>query len=418
MVYDLAVIGAGAGGIACAKSAVKSGLKTVLISSDDRSFGGTCINKGCIPTKFFLNQAKRGKSWEEIFSEKNILIAKIKDPVIKFFTAKGVDIVYGNASFLDKDTVLVNDVQIKAKDFIIATGSIPRPMLDVGNAIAAEGIFNLPSIGKKILVIGAGYIGMEIAALLNRLGHDVSVVEKEDRVLSGFDARLANRFRIIQETKGVKVTTAVDFNLINFIDFDLVISAIGRMPDYDKLNLNNIGIKLDERGWIMTDKHMRTSVDNIYACGDVTGKKMLAYTAEHQAAICVKNISRHVVEPLAEENYHALSYCVFSIPQIAHCGVTEQQAKDKNIKYRVIKTNFLKFSSAYVYDDTDGYLQVLIDDQGVLIGADIISNSAGELISVLAVAINGKLTIKQLKECLLVHPTLSEIITMAVRDED
>lgn len=415
--YDLAVIGAGAGGIAAAKGALKAGLKVVLIDKTITDFGGTCINRGCIPTKFFLNNAKHGKKWNNIFTASGELIDKIKSPLIKYLTANGLDFSWGEACFMDKHNVDVAGHNIDAKNFIIACGSSPRQIIQGKNTIFAENIFSLSAIPDKVLIVGAGYIGIEIASLLNILGTNVTIVEKEERILPGFDARLANRFRIILETKGIHIDTGKTVSDYSFDDFGLVIMAVGRQSNSVGLGLDKAGVKVNERGWIETDKAMRTNVDNIYACGDVTGKMMLAYTAEHQAAICIKNITRGIVGPIVEENYNAMASCVFSIPQIAHTGMTEDEAKAKNKKYRIIKSNFLKFSSSYVYEDNDGYIQIIIDDDGAILGADIISSFAGELIGILTVAIAGKMNISTLKECLLVHPTLSEIVPLILRDE-
>jgi glutathione reductase (NADPH) len=415
--YDLAIVGAGAGGIAAAKLALKLGLKTVLIDREQDSFGGTCINRGCIPTKFFLNLAKASKQWGEIFSAKPLLIEKIKSPLLKYLLGKGLVVTWGEARFFDNHTIFVDEEKIEAKSFIIAAGSLPCGLVGYPNAVLAENIFALDNIPQKVIIAGAGYIGIEIASLLNALGADVTIAEMQERILFGFDARLANRFRIILETKGIKINTGKTLDDFSLDEFGLVVMALGRKPDLAALNLLSAGVKVNEKGWIATDKYMHTNVDNIFACGDCTGKMMLAYTAEYQAELCVKNITRGPVGALTEENYHSLATSVFSFPQIAHTGASEEILRDKGVSYRLIKSNFLKFSSAYVYNDTDGYMQIIIDDNGVILGADIISEKAAELIALVSVAIAGKMNVRQLKDCLLVHPTLSEIIPLMLRDE-
>jgi|GEM_PF-969677 len=413
--YDLAIIGAGAGGIACAKSALKAGLKILLVDRSFDLFGGTCINRGCIPTKFFLNNIKHGKQWEDIFSSKAQLIDKIRLPLLKHLTTQGVDMMWGQASFVDKHKLIIADQYIEAKNFIIAAGSSPRMLASGPKIVSAEDIFSLPKIPSKILIVGGGYIGIEMASLLHVCGCDITVVEKEERILPGFDQRIVNRFRIILETKGIKIDTGRSYTDYNLNDYGLILMAVGRIPDIQHLQLNNCGVDLDARGWVVTDKRMRTTSDNIYACGDVTGKKMLAYTAEYQAHLCINNITRSMTTPFAEEDYNGLAQCVFSFPQLAHTGISEDEAKAANIKYTVLRTNFLKFSSAYVYDDTDGYMQIILDENRLIIGADIISNHAGELISVLAEAVANKVPADALARCLFVHPTLSEIIPLALR---
>jgi len=415
--YDLAVVGSGAAGIAAVKQALKLGLKTVLIEKNQDSFGGTCINRGCIPAKFFINGARHGKRWEDIFAAKAAVLAKIKEPLYKHLTTRGLEVIYGDAAFIDNQTIAVKNQNINAKNFLITTGSLPKRIAQGDNVIFAEDIFNLKTLPDKILVIGGGYIGIEMASLFCACGAAVTVVEKEERILLGFDNRLANRYRIILETKGIKIETGKTISDYNFKDFGLVAMGVGREAATASLGLDKAGVSLDERGWVKVDKYFRTSAEHIYACGDVTGRMMLAYTGEYQAALCVKNITRNLGAQPEEEDYSGIAYCVFGIPQIARTGILEEEAKLKSIKYRVIKSNFLKFSAAYVYDDNDGFIQILVGEDDTILGADIISNRAGDLISILALCVKNRLKVDALKDCLLVHPSLSEIITLLFREE-
>jgi pyruvate/2-oxoglutarate dehydrogenase complex dihydrolipoamide dehydrogenase (E3) component len=415
--YDLAVIGSGAAGIAAAKAAMQAGLKTVLIEKNNDALGGTCVNRGCIPAKFFINGVRHGKRWEEIFSAKAALLAKIKEPLYKHLIAGGLQVAYGSAEFIDKDTIVVKGQAIKAKNFIIAAGSCPKRIAQGDNVIFAEDVFALKSIPDKILVIGGGYIGVEMASLFCACGSAVTLIEKEERILLGFDGRLANRYRIILETKGIKIETGKTISDYNLKDFGLVVMGVGREPATAGLGLDKAFVDVDARGWIKVDKYFRTSMEHIYACGDVTGRYMLAYTGEYQADLCVKNITRGFPASPQEENYSGIAYCVFGIPQIARTGISEEEAKAGNIKYRVIKSNFLKFSAAYVYDDNDGFIQILVGEDDVILGADIISNRAVDLIGILTLCVKNHLKIDAIKDCLLVHPSLSEIIPALLRED-
>ncbi|MCP4652470.1 MAG: NAD(P)/FAD-dependent oxidoreductase [Candidatus Omnitrophica bacterium] len=414
--YDLAIIGGGAGGIACAKRAVKAGLKTILFEKDRDNFGGTCLNRGCIPTKFFLNSAKLHKAWEDVYQGKNDVVDGIKMPLISFLENKGLDIVWGDVYLVDKNTLSIDGNTFHAKTVVVATGSSPREVFRHDKLVCAEDLFSLQTLPDKFLIVGGGYIGIEVASLLNGLGKEVVVVEKEDRILPAFDQRVSNRLRIILETKGISVNTGKTISDYNLDEFDLIVLAVGREPNIKTLGLDKVGVNLNNNGWIKTNKQMRTNIDNIYACGDVTGKVLLAYAAEYQAEICIKNITRGIIGNFSEEDYFALPLCVFSLPQLARVGITEAQAKKSNLKHRVIRSNFLKFSSAYVYNDNDGFIQVIVDEEDTIIGAVIISNLAAELINIFSLCVKNKLTLENLKGCVFVHPTLSEIIPLILKE--
>ncbi|UCD16086.1 MAG: NAD(P)/FAD-dependent oxidoreductase, partial [Candidatus Omnitrophota bacterium] len=381
--YDVAIIGAGPAGIAAAKLAAGYGLKTVLLEKEENCLGGTCLNTGCIPTKFFLNSAKSRTSWQEAVKGKKQLIEKIKSPLLKHLKTKGITVKYGVVSFLDNKTLSVGEDTLEAKNIIIATGSSSKKIIEEKKCIFAEDIFGLADLPAKILIVGAGYIGIEFASMLNGFGREVLVVEKEARILPEFDYYFSKRLRFYLEKSGIKIHTGRDASGYNLDEFDIVISATGRGAQVSQLNLANINLAREEGGWIKTDKFLRTNLANIYACGDVTGKKLLAYVAEYQAALCLANITGSKTK----EDYSGIAECVFSLPQMASVGILEEEAKKRNIKYRVIKSNFLKFSSSYVYDDTDGFIEVVLDDKDKIIGAGIISNSAGELISLFSYCI-------------------------------
>ena len=408
--HDLAIIGAGAGGIACAKAALRSGLKTVLIEKSPDTFGGTCINTGCIPTKFFLDSSKQTKSWQGLVRQKNDIIQKIKTPLVSFLEKQGLKIVWGQAHFIDNNTLSVGSIVVKATNIIVACGSLARNIINDSRSVSLGELYTRPELPNKALVIGGGYIGIETVSLLNAFGKDVTLVEKEERILPFFDSYLANRLRIILEKKGIEIVTGRDLSDYVREDFDVVISAVGREPDTQGLKVENIGLELDRNGWIKPDDHMRTNIKNIYACGDITGKKLLAYIADYQGRICVDNI-RGV---LASEDYSEIPECVFSIPQLAKVGKLEQDADAAGIQYEVIKTNFLKFSSSYVYHDTEGFIKILIDKDQRIIGGAIISKSAGEMISIIALCVKSGLKSDDLRKLILVHPTLSEVVPLTI----
>ena len=410
--YEVAIIGAGAAGIACAKGALKAGLRTVLIEESKESLGGTCINRGCIPTKFFLKSSYTPSgTWLDSFKGSQEVIKKIKAPLIPFLEKQGLNLLWGKARFLDRNSLNIAGIPINAKNIIIATGSSPRSIVNNSKVIFAEDLFSKDTIGDKILIIGGGYIGLEVASILRNFGKDVSLIEKEEQILPSFDSYLARRLRVILERKGIKIETGKDVKDCNLDNFDLVISAVGRVPNLEGLDTEVIKLAKASGGWVKTDKYLRTNSKGVYACGDITGRNLLAYVAEYQADICINNIKGKK----SREDYKGLSECVFSSPSVAKVGILEDEAKLKGIKYSIIKSNFMKFSSSYVYGDTDGFIEILVDKRKRIIGAGIISQAAGELINILSLCIKNNLKVDDLKRCVFIHPTLSEIIPQLLK---
>jgi dihydrolipoamide dehydrogenase len=410
--HELAIIGAGAAGTACAKSALAAGLKTILFDKNEDSFGGTCLNLGCIPTKYFLQASKCSSDWKSTKDKCLETVSKIKQPFLTSLKKSGLDVKWGNVEFIDANTLKCDNDTYQAKNIVIATGSVPQKIVNHPKAVAAQELFAKESIGKKALIVGAGYIGVEFASLLNGFGCDVTVVEKLPQILPFYDATLSKRLRIILEKKGIKFNTGKSVDDFDLDSFDEIVLATGRVSDLEPLKLVNAGLEVDENGWVKTDEYMRTNVSNIYACGDATGKQMLAYTGEYQAELCVANIKGEN----KGEDYSVLPQCVFSKPSFAKVGILEDEAKNKGINYKVLKTNFLKSSSSYVYNDTDGFIQILVDSNNKIIGAGIISNLAAELIHIFSLCIQNNIDLDQLKKAHFIHPTLSEIIGIISRE--
>lgn len=410
--YDVIVIGAGAAGVAAIKRAVSHGMKTALIASSKSDIGGTCLTQGCIPTKFFIQCAKKNMAWPEVCEKSAAMIAGIQQGFCAYAQAKGVALLYGKASFAGDKRVRVGSEEISATHIVIAAGSVPKMFLTGSNIIAAQDIFIRPHIGENILIVGAGYIGVEFASMLAMYGKRVTVIEKESRVLPLSSQRLSARLAGILTKKGIRFETGIDAQNYARQAFDTIVVSIGRASPSAELCLDAAGVSVNEHGWIPVSGPMRTNRDGVYACGDITGTKMLAYTAEYQARLCIDAIAGiH-----SEENYDVLPQCVFSSPALAYVGITYEQAQEQGISCRLIRTNFLKYASSYVYDDTDGYLEIVAGDQGRILGAAVISGSAGELISIISVCMKNNISLEGLKQCLLIHPTLSEIIPLALNE--
>lgn len=412
MEYDLAIIGAGAAGIACAKEAIKYNFKTILIERQIESFGGTCLNKGCIPTKFLINNALPDADYAQVFKNKNLIIEKVKLPLQSYFQKNKIETAYGEALLVDSNHIDVSGRRLTAKNIIIATGSLPKKIFDYSNLIVPEDFFSLSGLPKKVLIIGAGYIGIEFASMLAGFGCLVVVAEQEGNILSSFEYSLTSRLRQILEKKGIVINTGVNAKDYNPKDYDLVICAVGRYSNIKSLGLDKAGVLLDEKGWVKTDKSLRTNVPSIYACGDVNGHRLLAYAAEYQAQVCLQNIAgKNILE-----DYSGFADCVFCRPQIAKVGITAEEASAAGIKFRVVKSNFMRFSAAYAHSDIDGFMQILVDDSDRIIGAAIVSRLASELISIFSLCLKNGITAKVLAGSTFIHPALSEIIPLLLRD--
>ncbi|MCM8823172.1 MAG: NAD(P)/FAD-dependent oxidoreductase [Candidatus Omnitrophica bacterium] len=405
--YEVAIIGGGAAGIELAKQCGKNKLSSVVIDYSLDNLGGTCLNKGCIPTKYYLNISRYNNNLRELYENKNNIVLSIKKLAFDYLRKQGIEFIWGKARLSDSHTILVDSKKIEARYIVIATGSKPySPIEPSREIIFAEDIFSFPQLPDKFLVIGGGAVGLEIACILNNLGRKVTIVEKENSILPNFDCSITQRLKLILEKKGINFNLAQDIKNYNLKDFDMVILACGRVPNVEDLGLDVLGI-VCQNSWIKTDERLRTNIPNIYSCGDVIGEKLYAYAGLHQARVCVDNIlGKH-----SYKDYLGLAQCVFTQPNLATVGILEEEAKSKNIKYKVVKSNFLPFSSSYVYLDTQGFIEVLFDEDEKIIGAGIISHLASELISIFSLAIRYGFTISELRKATFIHPTISEIIT-------
>ncbi|MDD4293920.1 MAG: NAD(P)/FAD-dependent oxidoreductase [Candidatus Omnitrophica bacterium] len=403
--YDIMIIGCGPAGVTCAKEAVRHNLKVLMTVDDVSAVGGICLNSGCIPTKFMLKNAGR-MSWPSLISEKNEFITKLREPVILFLRKIGVDIVVGKGVVSGPNEVTIADQKFNGNNIVIAVGSSPVKIFNDEKVIVSENFLNTESLGKRILIVGGGYIGIEFACMLNKAFYDVTVYEKEPSILVNFPVILTNRLKSLLVRSGIKIVTGREVSESDFSEFDNVITAIGRKPNTDRLGLDTLGIKMN-KGWIVTDSRLRTNISNIYACGDVNAHCMLAYVADYHAKICVADILGKDIE----ENLNGIPECVFSIPQAASVGMSEEEAKNRGVHKKTYRIPFARFASAHIYNDLDGFAYIIEGIDGKLLGGGILSNEAAELISILSVAVRAGLTVEKFKNNFFVHPTLSEGLT-------
>ena len=456
--FQVVVIGGGPGGYVCAIRLAQLGFKTACIESRG-SLGGTCLNVGCIPSKSLLNLSEEFHKAQHL-SNKGIEIGEVKlnlskmmknkDKAVTILT-KGVEFLLkknkvayfkGAGSFKSKNEISIKDGQnkeslIQAEKVIIATGSVPVSLpgikFDEKIIVSSTGALKLDQVPKKMVVVGGGYIGLEMGSVWSRLGADVHVVEFLDHITPGMDKEISNELMKILKKQGIdfhmqhKVETIKKNNSgasIKTIDkdgnkkdfeCDVVLISVGRKPNTNGLNLKKIGVELDEKKRIKTDKNFKTNQDNIYAIGDVIVGPMLAHKAEDEGIAVAENIagqSGHV-------NYDTIPGVVYTTPEVASIGKTEEQLKKLNIKYKVGKFSFMANSRAKAIDDAEGFVKILADEKtDKVLGAHLIGPHAGELIAEIGVAMEFGASSEDIARTCHAHPTFSEAVKEAALSVD
>lgn len=426
MDYDLIVVGAGWAGFNAARRAKELGLEVALI--DKEKIGGTCLNHGCIPTKALIQSAKiyslakKAKAFgielappqinfNNIQARKNRIIQQLSQGMHSLL--KGVDFLNSPAQIVSPNIVETSEKKLTTKFILIATGSKPMELknfkFDGKKVISSDELLELKEIPKSLLIIGGGVIGCEFASLFNNLDSQVTVAEKMAQLLPGIDKETAKKLETLFKKKGIKVFTAIDATTLNFDDYDLVLLCIGRTPNTENLFSNGLNIESD-RGKIIVDDYLKTSVPNIYAAGDCTAKVMLAHFAAYQGRLAVDNMA----DPENARKYTTrnIPSCIFTEPEIANIGLSQEEAENQGIETKINKFDFLGSGMAKILEETDGFIKLVSDKKtGQIIGGSIIGPRATELISILSVAIQSGFKLSQLQNIMLPHPTLSETIT-------
>lgn len=431
MDYDLAIIGAGWAGFNASLKARESGLKTLLIEKAE--IGGTCLNRGCIPTKTLIQSAKvyslskkSNNFGIDITASPSINFTKIqerKDRIIQQlrqgmqFMLKGIDFLNSAARILSNEELKVEDQNIKTKFILIATGSEPTEVgglkFDGKKVISSDEILNLKEIPKSLLIIGGGVIGCEFASLFSALGTRVCVVEKMAQILPAEDREVAKKLQTIFKKKGIKINTNTDATSIDLKDYDLILLCVGRIPKICDLGLEKTGVKL-EKNKIVVDEYLKTNINNVYAAGDCTGKIMLAHFAAYQGNIAAENIAHPDNPKRVDES--SIPNCIFTDPEIASVGLNEETAREKGVDIKISKFDFLASGMARILDETEGFIKVISDRKTEqILGASIIGPRATELIGILTLAISSRLKTLQIQETIFAHPTLSECINEVLK---
>ncbi|WP_439559910.1 dihydrolipoyl dehydrogenase [Roseinatronobacter sp.] len=450
MSYDLIVIGAGPGGYVCAIRAAQLGLKVACVEGRD-TLGGTCLNVGCIPSKALLHAthqlheaehnfdamgltgAKPKVDWKKMLGYKSDVIGQNTKGIEFLFKKNKVDWIKGWASIPEAGKVQVGDKTYDAKKIVIASGSESSPLngvkVDEKIIVTSTGALELGKIPKKMVVIGAGVIGLEMGSVYARLGAEVTVVEYLDRIIPGNDGEVAKTFQrmlgkqgmkfilgaAVQSATATKTKATVTYKLRkddseHSLDADTVLLATGRRPLTEGLGLDALGVKLTERGQIATDKHYKTSIDGVYAIGDVIEGPMLAHKAEDEGMAVAEIIAGQA----GHVNYGVIPGVIYTWPEVASVGETEETLKEAGRAYKVGKFSFMGNGRAKANFAGDGFVKLLADkDTDRILGAHIIGPYAGDLIHEICVAMEFGAAAEDLARTCHAHPTYSEAVREA-----
>ena len=461
-IFDVAIIGSGPGGYTTAIRAARAGLTTALI--EKANIGGVCLNAGCIPTKTLIALAKKFKRTNtslstetsnannqfldvsNFYKQKNRIINQFAAGINFLLKQAGVQIIKGHARIKNNQLIEIstpeqNTFEIQSKTIVVATGSRPKDLPSIPwveqKILSSNEALNHEKIPNHIAIIGGGYIGCEFAAYFNSLGSHVSIIEALPGILPNHDQEISQMLTRVFHRKGIDIitnTTVTRAQIDNQIKlllnnstqlcFDLVVICVGRIPNTQDIGLENVGIETSN-GYIKTGKFMETSVKNIFAIGDVTGKMTLAHTAYTQGKYAVagilKLLNKHGKESnfynsLPDEpNYDSIPSVVFSDPEIASVGLTTERAKSLSIDPRISRFPLTASAKAVIDGNTEGFIKILADPVSLrIIGAHIVGENASELISQMAIAIQNKLTAFDLAQVTWPHPTTSEIISESI----
>lgn len=454
--YDIAIIGAGPGGYVAAIRAAQLGFKTVCI--DQRpTLGGTCLNVGCIPTKTLLESTElltrfreHGKehgiefqqinvNFSQLMSRKKKVVKSLVDGVANLFRQHKIISKQGKAEFIDPHRLLIlqengSKEEIEATYVLIATGSepiaLPNLPFDEKQIVSSTGALYLTKVPKRLIVIGAGVIGVELASVYRRLGSQVFVIEMLDHICPTLDSSLSQSLLKILRKQGIEfilssqvvtgviqpeevILTIHQQEKLQNLNGDVVIVSVGRRPYTKDLQLVKIGVQLDKRGFINVDSQFRTSQSHIFAIGDVIEGVMLAHRASAEGVAVVEYLAGD--KPLV--NYLSIPNVIYTYPEVASVGLTESEAKEMGLDLMIGKSFFRGNPRARCSDETEGFVKVIGEKKsGRLVGMHIISSHASELIAEGMLALQNRATVKEIAKAHQAHPTLSEAIKEAALD--
>ena len=407
---DLIIIGAGPGGYRAAEYAAKQGLKVVIFEGAE--VGGTCLNVGCIPTKTYVHSATFAEARERMAQ----VVPQLRAGVESILSHPNITLVREKAQFVDSHTVTSLTFSpshpLTSNSIIIATGSetkwLPIKGSDDPRVVDSTGLLNLETLPKRLAIIGAGVIGMEFASVFSRFGSEVTVIEYLKECLPALDSDIAKRLRKTLEKRGItfKMKTAVED--IADIDADVILMATGRKPRVQS-DFANAGIEFDERKGVQTDENFETTVKGVYAIGDVNGRQMLAHAAEMQAI----RVVNHIIGKQDGIDFSIMPAAIFTEPEAACVGPTEDQLKEQGIDYECRKSFWRANGKALAMGETEGLLKLFVSPDGLILGCHAYGAHSADIVQEVSVLMCRHTTIAELADMVHIHPTLSEILKTA-----
>ncbi|GJQ47757.1 putative NAD(P) oxidoreductase, FAD-containing subunit [Candidatus Kuenenia stuttgartiensis] len=445
--YHIIVIGAGSGGLVVASGAASLGARVALIEAE--KMGGDCLNAGCVPSKTFLKSAHIAKAIRDASMYgltadlKKVDITTVMDRVNKVireiephdsrerYEGLGVDVILGFGELQDRHTVKIGNETITGKYIVIATGSEPAvpPIhgLNEVNYQTNRTIFHLKELPGHLIVLGSGPIGIELGQGFRHLGSQVTIINRSPGLFKKDDPEVGPLMEKQLKDDGIELLLGIAYREVRqdsdvisveiehegkgrIITGDQLLVATGRLPATKNLGLDKVGVRVDEKGYIVTDKKQKTSVKNIYACGDVTGHYQFTHMAGYQAGIIIRNI---IFKLCAKVDYSAVPWTTYTKPEVAHVGYTEPMASKAGTYKSSLKVDLSAIDRAKAEDDRVGFLKLNLGKKGRIIGATLVGEKAGEMIPAITIAIKQKLTAGIFMNMIFSYPTESEILKSA-----
>ena len=443
--YDLGIIGGGPGGYVAAIKAAQLGGSVCLIEKGE--WGGTCLNRGCIPTKTLFAVANLATQVQEasafgvningettidysqVLNHKTSVIQQLTGGIAQLLKANGVDSLNGTATLIDRNTIAVSKPdgtteQLHAENIIIATGSEPAepPIFDIDESqvLTTTGILNLTELPESLLIVGGGVSGCEFASIFNALGCRVTVLELLPTILATEDIQVIRHIQLFMKRKGITIHTGAQLTHVKKSDASVtavlesgekltaqkILVSIGRRYNTDGIGLEKVGVRT-EGGKIVVDARLQTNVAGIYAVGDVASRYLLAHVASAEGKVAAQNC----LGANAEMDYQVIPWCVFTLPEIGHVGMTEKEATDEGYEVKVGRFPYAANGKALGLRETDGFVKTVSDaDSGDILGAHIVGAHASILIHEAAVAIRTGATVMDIAGTVHAHPTLAEMV--------
>ncbi len=406
---DLIIIGAGPGGYRAAEYAAHEGLQAVIIEKDE--VGGTCLNRGCIPTKAYVHSA----SLPEALERKDRVVLQLRSGVEQLMASPGISLMRGTARFTDAHTVEMDNGEVfTAPYIIIATGSLskmpPVPGIDSDpRVLTSTSLLQQTTLPRRLAVIGAGVIGMEMAGVFQRFGSEVTVIEFLRECLPMLDSDVAKRLRKLMERRGITFCMKTEVKDLAAIDADAILVATGRRPCLP-LGWENAGLDADERRGIVVDDNMQTNQVGVYAIGDVNGRQMLAHAAETQALRAVN----HILGRPDTIRLDIMPAAIFTQPEAACVGLSEDQCREQGLNYRCRKAFWRANGKAQTMDETEGLLKLISENEtGRLLGCHAFGAHASDMVQEVSTLMCMDATVEKLRYMTHIHPTLSEVLLAA-----